>query len=262
MGLGVPNAVPSQSRYLEHQLPGRSYDKDEHGVQRPRKSKADKLLSLTFNEGTTFSPPPRSRGPPGRTAPGRTKTNSDSRARVGGVSSAQETGESGNRRVCNTDEGRFDGLHPINYVTPKIPNPNLKYTLAYLAPPALSKPCSLWSTDSGFPEFTKRRPESIGKSQPNTTLKAFKELMEKVDGKTKDGQPEDEWGKAGAREVDSDSWGRDVPSLARERTSNEWEEAHTLPDGERDQQTTPELDRAETNNSGPLTSQICSRQRP
>ena len=57
MGLGVPNAVPSQSRYMEHQLPGRSYDKDEHGVQRPRKSKANKLLGLTFNEGTTFSPP-------------------------------------------------------------------------------------------------------------------------------------------------------------------------------------------------------------
>ena len=88
----------------------------------------------------------------------------------------------------------------------------------------------MWSTDSSFPEFTKRRPESIGKSQPNPTLKAFKESMKKVDGKTKDRQPEDEWGKAGAQEVNSDSWGRDVPSLARERRSNEWEEAHTLPD--------------------------------
>ena len=216
-------------RRVEHQLPGWSYDKDEHGVQRPHKSKANKLLDPTFNERTTFSPPPRSRGPSGRTATplrrgalGRMKTNSDSRARVGGVSRAQETGES----VIRMREGLMDFIPSIT----SHQNLNLKYTRAYLAPPTLSKPCSLWSTDSGFPEFTKRRPESIGKSQPNATLKAFKELMKKVDGKTKDEQPEDEWGKAGAQEADSDSWGRDVPSLARERRLNEWEEAHTLPD--------------------------------
>lgn len=242
MGLGVPNAVPSQSRYVEHQLPGRSYDKDEHGVQRPRKSKANKLLGLTLDEGTTFTPPPRSRGPPGRTAtpprrdpPGTTKT-THSRARVGGASSTQETGES----VSWMREGLMDFIPSITShqksksqpeILSRLPGSSSSYQTTF----------SVMSTDSGLPEFTKRRPESIGKSQPNTTLKAFKDLMKKVDGKTKDGQPGDEWGKVGAQEVDSDSWGwGDVPSSARERRSSEWEEALTLPDEELEEQATPE----------------------
>ena len=97
---------------------------------------------------------------------------------------------------------------------------------------------SVVSTDSGIPAFSKRRPESIGKSQPNTTLKAFKEMIKRTDGKMKYEQAEHE--KVDARETDFDRWGWGVPFSAQERESSEWEEAQTLPDEDREEQATPE----------------------
>jgi len=61
--------------------------------------------------------------------------------------------------------------------------------------------------------------------------------MKKVDGKTKDGQSEDE---CEAKEADFVPWGWGVSPSARERRLSEWTEAHTLPDENREGQTTPE----------------------
>jgi len=240
LGIGLPNTAPSQARYIEHQPPRRSYDKEERGVQWSRNSKANKLLGLTLDEGTTFTPPPRSDSsrPPDRTATpprrGAPAMVSSGHARVGGASSTEETADSLRwRRGGLMDFSPSGSAHQKSRSQPEI--------LSRLPDSARSfqTTFSVISTDSGIPEFTKRRPESIGKSQPNTTLKVFKELMKKVDGKTKDGQVRDEWDIVGAKEADSDPWGWGVPLSAHERRTSEWADAHTLPDEEQEERTTP-----------------------
>lgn len=245
LGAGVSSTVPSHSRYMEHQPPRRSYDKEEHGVHWSRNSKANKLLGLTPEEGTTFIPPPRSHssGPPGRPAnPLRRDApdlgmvnNFDSRSRMDGASSAQEKDDPVRwRREGFMDSNPSLASHQKSKSQPE--------TLSRLPGSARSVQTvfSMMSTDSGIPEFTKRRPESIGQSQPNSTLKAFKVLMKKVDGKTKGGQSGGEWEKVDAQEAEFGPWGWDVSSLACENRPGEWEDAHTLPDEEQEEQTTPE----------------------
>ena len=245
LGTGVSNPVPSHIRYMEHQPPRQLYDKDEPGVQWSRNSKANKLLGLTPDEGITFTPPHRSHssGPHGRPAtPLRrgapdfgTVNNSDSRSRVDGASSAQEKDDPvGWRREGFMDSNFSVASHQKSKSQPE--------TLSRLPGSARSfqTMSSMMSTDPGIPEFTKRRPESIGQSQPNTTLNAFKVLMKKVDGKTKGGQAGGEWGKVDAQEAEFGSWGWDASSLACEKRPGEWGEAHTLPDEEQEERTTPE----------------------
>ena len=230
---------------MEHQPPRRSYDKDEHGIQWPRNSKANKLLGLTPDEGIVFTPPPRphSRGPSGRTATRLRRgapdlgmvNNFDSRSRVDGASSAQETGDPVRwRREGFIDSNLSVASHQKSKSQPE--------TLSRLpdSPSSFQTVFSTMSTDSGIPEFIKRRPESIGKSQPNATLKAFKELMKKVDGKTKGEQSGDEGEKAGAKEAEFDPWGWGVSSLACQKSPSEWGEAHTLPDEEGEEWIAPE----------------------
>jgi hypothetical protein len=236
LGIGLPSTVPSQGRYIEHQPPRRSYDRDERGVQWSRNPKANKLLGLTSNEETTSAPPPRSDSsdPTGRTATPPRRGAPGNRARAGGASSTQETGEPVRWR-----RGGFMDVGPP--VTAHQKSKSQPETLSRIPDSASSfqTTFSMMSTDSGIPEFTKRRPESIGKSQPNMTLKVFKELVRKVDGKTKDGPPGDDWDKAVAKEADSDPWGWGVSSLAGEQRPGEWTDAHTLPDEEREEQNTP-----------------------
>ena len=230
---------------MEHQPPRRSYDKDEHGVQWSGNSKANKLLGLTADGGITFTPPPRShsRGPSGRTATRRRRgapdlgmvNNSGGRSRVDGASGTQETGDPVRwRREGFMDSNLSVASHQKSKSQPE--------TLSRLpdSPGSFQTVFSMMSTDSGIPEFTKRRPESIGKSQPNATLKAFKDLMKKVDGKTKGGQAGDEWEKVGAKEAESDPLGWGVSSLECQKSPSEWGEAHTLPDEEGEEWTTPE----------------------
>lgn len=244
LGIGAPNAVSPQSRTMEHRPPRRAYDDDEHVVQWSRNSKANKLLGIAPDQGTTFDPPPRShssslfghtttRGAPDL---GRVHSNSSSRTRAGSSSSSQGIEDLG--------RGRRESFMDFS---PLIPS----HQKSKSQPEALSRPpdsassfrtiFSTMSTDSGFPAFSKRRPESIGQSQPNTTLKAFKELVKKVDGKMKDGQAEDGWERIDAKEADFNNWGWDVPSSVQERRHSEWAEAYTLPDEDREDQTTPKL---------------------
>jgi len=244
LGIGGSNLVPPRSRYIEHQPPRRSYEADVRAVQRAHNSKANKLLGL--DEGTPFVPSPRSHSssssgrtatPPRQGAPdlGRAHSNSGGRARVGSASSTQETEDLGRwRRESFMDFSSSFPSHQKSKSQPETlsrpPNSASSFQTIF----------SVISTDSGIPAFPKRRPESIGKSQPNTALKVFKDLMTKTDRKVKDGQAEDEWEKLDAKEADFDPWGWGVPSSVQERRQSEWAEAHTLPDEDREEQATPE----------------------
>ena len=245
LGISVSNTVSLQSGYTEHQPPRRSYGEAEHGVRWPRDPKANKLLALTPDEGTTFAPPPRSHesGLSSRTATppwrgssnlGRVHSNPSDRARLGSAGSAQEIEYYGRwRRESFMDFSPSVPSHQKSNSQPetlsRLPDSTGSFQTTF----------SVVSTDSGIPVFPKRRPESIGQSQPNTTLKTFKALMKKTDGKIKHEQAEYEWKKIGVQEADFDPWGWGVSSSGQKQKPIEWAEACTLPDEEREEQITP-----------------------
>ena len=160
--------------------------------------------------------------------------NSDSRSKVDGASNAQETGDPAKwMREGFKDSNLSVASHQKSKSQPEILSRRPD------SPSSFQTGFSMISTDSGIPEFIKRRPESIGKSQPNATLKAFKELMKKVDGKTKGGQAGGESENVGAKESEHDPWAWGVSSLACQKSPSEWGEAHTLPDEEEGEWATP-----------------------
>lgn len=246
LGISVSNVGSLQSGYTEQKAPRGLYGAAEHGVQWARNSKANKQLAFAPDEGTTFAPPLRyhSSGQSSHTVVdpslrgasdlGRVHSNSSDRARSGSAGSVQEIEDYGRwRRESFMDFGPSVPSHQKSKSHPE----------ALYRPPdsasSLRTVFSMVSTDSDIPVFSKRRPESIGKSQPKTTLKAFKELIRKTDGKMKYEQAEYGWEKVGAQEADFDSWGWGASSSAQERKPSEWAEAHTLPDEDREEQTTP-----------------------
>jgi hypothetical protein len=233
LGVGVSNVVPAHSRYMVHQPARRSYDEDEQGVQLSRRSKANKVLGLPPDEGKVFVPPPRSHSfgrpatSPQHGAPNLkvVPSNSGSRTRVDSDSNVQEIGDAGRwRRESFMDFSPTVASHQKSKSQPETLSRSSSFQTTF----------SVMSTDSGIPAFSKP-----GKSQPNTTLKTFKELMKQVDGNVKEGQAAEEWEKVDDKEVDFGSWGWGSSARARERRPSDWAEARTLPDEDREEQTTP-----------------------